>query len=249
MTASFPFSTVAHLEYPAGRSASDLNSLREGIALVPPESLFFHITRVSVRHPRARDLPPNDFANWAASALQEPEIAERLAFAGAQPLLNLEELRASLLRILEEASSRKRAETAPQGASFHFISARSVRADLGLTAKEPEQVVPLWPRIDFASAFYHLVEARILGPAEDDLVAWLRSRGAAKLAESAETLTMGGMPLMRLHREIGARWRRSLIPSRLLRRTEEPDAARRQEARAVVARFAGRLRRPKGPSE
>ena len=249
MTASFPFSTVAHLEYPAGRSASDLNSLREGIALVPPESLFFHITRVSVRHPRARDLPPNDFANWAASALQEPEIAERLAFAGAQPLVNLEELRASLLRILDEASSRKRAETAPQGAAFHFISARSVKAGLGLTAEEPEQVVPLWPRIDFASAFYHLVEARILGPVEDDLVAWLRSRGAAKLAASAETLTMGGMPLMRLHREIGARWGRSLIPSRLLRRTEEPDAARRQEARAVVARFAGRLRRPKGASE
>jgi len=249
MTASFPFSTVAHLEYPAGRSASDLNSLREGIALVPPESLFFHITRVSVRHPRARDLPPNDFANWTASALQEPEIAERLAFAGAQPLVSLEELRASLLRILDEASSRKRAETAPQGAAFHFISARSVKAGLGLTAEEPEQVVPLWPRIDFASAFYHLVEARILGPVEDDLVAWLRSRGAAKLAASAETLTMGGMPLMRLHREIGARWGRSLIPSRLLRRTEEPDAARRQEARAVVARFAGRLRRPKGASE
>jgi hypothetical protein len=249
MTASFPFSTVAHLEYPAGRSASDLSSLREGIASVPPESLFFHITRVSVRHPRARDLPPNDFANWAASALQEPEISERLAFAGAQPLVDLEELRASLLRILDAAPSKVRAETAPQGAAFHFMSARSVKADLVLVADEPEQVVPLWPRIDFASAFYHLVEARVLGPAEDDLVAWLRRRGATKLAESAEALTMGGMPLMRLHREIGGRWSRSLIPARLLRRTEEPDSARRQEARAVVARFAGRLRRPKEPTE
>lgn len=249
MSAPFAFSTVAHLEYPAGRSATDLASLREGIASVPPESLFFHITRVSVRHPRARDLPPNDFANWAAGTLQRPEIAERLAFAGAQPLVNLEELRASLLRILDEASSKTLAEIAPQGAAFHFISARSVKAELGLVAEEAEQVVGLWPRIDFASAFYHLVEARILGPAEDDLVAWLRSRSATKLAESAETLTMGGMPLMRLHREIGARWSRSLIPARLLRRTEESDSARRQEARAVVARFAGRLRRPKEPKE
>jgi hypothetical protein len=244
MTAPFSFSTVAHLEYPAGRSASDLPSLREGIARVPPESLFFHITRVAVRHPRARDLPPNDFANWTAGALQEPEIAERLAFAGAQPLADLEELRASLLRILDAASSRMRAEIAPQGAAFHFISARSVKAGLGLLAEEPEQVVHLWPRIDFAAAFYHLVEARVLGPAEDDLVAWLKRRGAMKLAESAETLTMGGMPLMRLHREIGGRWRRSLIATRILRRTEEPDSTRRQEARAVVARFAGRLRRP-----
>jgi len=248
MTAPFPFSTVAHLEYPAGHSASDLPSLREGIASVPPESLFFHVTRVSLRHPRARDLPPNDFANWTASALQEPEIAERLAFAGAQPLAPLEELRASLLRILDEAS-KKRAETAAQGAAFHFISARSVKADLGLVAEEPEQVVHLWPRIDFASAFYHLVEARVLGPAEDDLVAWLRRAGAARIADPAEELTGGGLPLMRLHREIAARWRRSLIPARLLRRAEEPDAARRQDARAVVARFAGRLRRPQREPE
>ena len=64
--AAFQFSTVAHLEYPAGRNATDLPSLREGIARVPAESLFFHISRVAVRHPRAHDLPPNDFANWTA---------------------------------------------------------------------------------------------------------------------------------------------------------------------------------------
>jgi hypothetical protein len=244
MTNGFPFSTVAHLEYPAGRVATDLRSLREGIARVPPESLFFHIARIAVRHPRAHDLPPNDFANWTAAALQEQEIAERLAFAGAQPLLELENLRASLLRILDDAQSRKRAEVATQAAAFHFISARSVKAPLGFTAEDPEQVVHLWPRVDFASAFYHLVEARVLGPAEDDLVAWLRRRGATRLAECAEELTAGGMPLLRLHREIGARWRRSMIAARVLKRTEDTDAARRQDSRAVMARFAGRLRRP-----
>ncbi len=241
---SFQFSTVAHIEYPAGRVATGLATLREGIARVPPESLFFHISRVMVRHPHARDLPPNDFANWTAAALQEPEVAERLAFAGAQPLLDLEELRASLLQILEQALRRKRAEVATEAATFHFISARSVRAPLGLTVDEPEQVVPVWHQVDPSSAFYHLVEARVLGPAEDDLVAWLRSRGANRLAESAEELTMGGLPLLRLQRAIGARWRRSQIPARLLRKAEGTDAARRQEARAVVARFAGRLRRP-----
>ena len=244
----FQFSTVAHLEYPAGRTANDLPSLREGIARVPPESLFFHIARVAVRHPRARDLPPNDFANWTSAALQEPEIAERLAFAGSQPLTDLESLRASLLRILDESRSRKPAEMAAQAATFHFITARSVKAPLEIVAVEPEQVVHLWPQVDAAAAFYHLIEARILGPSEDDLPAWLRARGALKLAQCAENLTMGGMPLLRLHREIGARWRRSLIAARLIRRTEESDATRRQEARAVVARFAGRLRKPRGGS-
>ncbi len=195
MTKPFRFSTVAHIEYPAGRVATGLSTLREGIARVPPESLFFHITRVMVRYPRARDLPPNDFANWTAAALQNLEVAERLAFAGAQPLVELEDLRASLLRILDEALSRKHAEETTEAAAF-------------------------------------------------------RARGAQRFAESAEDLTRGGMPLLRLQREIGARWRRSEITKRLLQRTERSDATRRQEARAVVARFAGRLRKPpKGKDE
>lgn len=246
MTATdFQLSTVAHLEYPAGRTATDLPSLREGIASVPAESLFFHITRVAVRHARAHDLPPNDFANWTAAALQEPELAERLAFAGTRPLMGLEDLRASLIRILDDAMGRKHNEE--EAAAFHFISGRSVKAALPFTVEHPEQVVHLWAHVDAAAVFYHLVEARVLGPAEDDLVAWLRGRGAARLADIAEELTMGGLPLLRLHREIGARWRRSLIGTRLLERTEKSDATRRQEAREVVARFAGRLR--KAPDE
>jgi len=244
MTKPFQFSTVAHIEYPAGRVATGLATLREGIARVPPESLFFHITRVMVRYPRARDLPPNDFANWTAAALQNLEVAERLAFAGAQPLVELEDLRSSLIRILDEALSKKHAEDAMEAAAFHFISARSVKAPLGFTADSPEQVVQLWPLVDPSAAFYHLVEARVLGPAEDNIVDWLRVQGAPRFAESAEDLTRGGIPLFRLQREIGARWRRSEITKRLLRRTERSDATRRQEARAVVARFAGRLRKP-----
>jgi len=241
---AFQLSTVAHLEFPAGRTATDLPSLREGIAQVPAESLFFHTARVAVRHPRAHDLPPNDFASWTAVALQEPELAERLAFAGTRPLVELEDQRASLLRVLDDAMSRKHEQE--EGAAFHFINARSVKAALPFTVEHPEQVVHLWPHVDSAAVFYHLVEARVLGPARDDLVAWLRARGAARLADIAEERTMGGLPLLRLHREIGARWRRSLIGPRLLQRAEKSDAARRQEAREVVARFAGRLRKPPG---
>jgi len=75
-------------------------------------------------------------------------------------------------------------------------------------------------------------EISLLSDLEKQLV---DAERATRLAESAEGLTMGGMPLYRLHREIGARWRRSLIGTRLLERTEKSDAARRQEARDVVA--------------
>jgi hypothetical protein len=240
----FRFSTVAHLEYPAGPVATDFATLREGIATVAPGSLFHHIVRMVARHPRAHDLPPNDFARWVGVGLQDPETAERLAFAGTQPLLPMEELRASLLRILDDVTARKRPDIGtPHAAAFHFVTARSVKAPLGLKAALPEQVPEVWRHVDSAAAFYHLIEARVLGPVEDDLVLWLERNGGTKLAGVAESLTMGGMPLLRLHREIGSRWRRALIPARLVRRTEESESVRRQEARAVVARFAGRLRK------
>ena len=242
--AGFRFSTVAHLEYPAGPVATDLATLREGVATVPPGSLFHHITRMVVRHPRAHDLPPNDLARWVGVALQDQETAERLAFAGTQPLLPMEELRASLLRILDDVASRKRPDVGTtQAAAFHFVTARSVKAPLGVAADLPEHVSEVWRRVDAAAAFYHLIEARVLGPGEDDLVLWLERNGGHKLAGVAESLTMGGMPLLRLHHEIGSRWRRALIPARLVRRTEESESVRRQEARAVVARLAGRLRK------
>src|SRR5258705_10684402 len=107
MTKPFLFSTIAHIEYPAGRVATGLAALRDGIARVPPESLFFHITRVMVRYPRARDLPPNDFANWTAAALHNLEIAERLALHGAQQLVVLEGLHASLLCTWSKRRSKR----------------------------------------------------------------------------------------------------------------------------------------------
>jgi len=241
--APFHFSTVAHLEYPAGPVATDFDTLREGIATVPVESLFYHTTRIAVRHPRAQDLPANDFARWVGTALQDAETAERLAFAGAQPVLPLEELRASLLRILDDVGHRKEPEPASEAAAFHFVTARSVKVPLDLEATDPELICEAWPYVDHGAAFYHLIEARVFGPASDDLIEWLKANGGRRMAEVAEDVLGGGMPLQRLQREIGGRWRRALIPSRLVRGTEASETERRAHARAVVARFAGRLRK------
>lgn len=238
----FHFSTVAHLELPAGWVATDLDGLSEGIAEVPADSLFNHVTRIGARHPRARDLPANDFARWVGTALQDPETAERLAFAGAQPIRPIEDLRAALVAILGSVPKRRRSESVPESAAFHFVRARSIVAGLALEAGEPERIVDLWEGVDLAAVFYHLVEARVIGPKADDLCLWLRARGAQSMAEGAEALSSAGLPLARLRREIAVRWRRALIPRRVVRRAEVPEEVRRSEERAAAARLAGRLR-------
>ena len=241
-TEGFHFHSVSHLESPTGASAVSLEALREGIAAAGHEVLFHHVTRLPIRFSHARDLPANDFARWARTALQDPAAAEQLAFAGAPSLAPLEEVRASLLAALEHVPARRRQHESPEEAAFRFVRSKSVTAPLPVVLVEPRDLSAQWPVLDRASVFYHLIEASVLGPGTAALIPWLRARGAASLAAHAEELAAAGHPLARLHRDLGARWRRKLIPERLVRRLETPEEERREEARTVIARLAGRLR-------
>lgn len=242
MSQAFEFHTPAALEVPAGAVALDLEAMRAGIASVPPGSLFQHVIRMPVRHPHARDVPENDFARWVGDALQLPEVSERLAFAGSSPANSLEDLRASLLSVFERVAAKERSREAAEGAAFHFIEARLVLAPLDLRVSEPHEVIEIWPWIDLPAAFYHLVEAPLLARSEHALIPWLRERGATGMADSAEHVVCSGRPLQFALREIGNRWRRSQIGRRLLQRAEAPELERQREARAAMARLAGRLK-------
>ena len=239
---AFRFYSAAPLESPTGLPATTLAALREGIAAAPAASLFHHVTRIPARFPHARDIPENDFARWVGDALQLPAVAERLAFAGSGGPASMEELRVGLLSVLDSASERDRTREAAEGAAFHFIASRSVEFPLDLEAADPEALVELWPRIDLGAAFYHLAEAPLLGPGDRSVVAWLREREAPGLADIAEGLVRAAPPLAKLHRDIGTRWRRSLIGKRLARRATASESERRRDAHEVIARLAGRLR-------
>ncbi|HET9950579.1 MAG TPA: DUF5752 family protein [Candidatus Eisenbacteria bacterium] len=239
---SFSLLSVSHLESPTGASAASLEALREAIAEAGHDVLFHHVTRLPIRFANARDLPANDFARWARTALQDPAAAEQLAFAGAPSLAPLEEVRASLLAALERVPERRRRHESPEETAFRFVRARSVTAPLSARLSDPRDISTHWPLLDQASVFYHLVEASVLGPEPAALIPWLEARGAATLARHARELAAAGLPLARLHRELGARWRRRLIPERLVRRLDASEELRRAEAHAAIARLAGRLR-------
>lgn len=242
MTAPFRFETVAHLESPAGLSASSLDSLREAIERAPDDSIFQHVTRIPARHPHARDLPANDFARWVGTALQAPEAAERLAFAGADPSRPIAEVRAALLAALERVPARDRRREVSEDAILRFVQARSVRVPLDIEAVTPAEAIGLWPQLDAGSVFYHLIEAPLRGNTGTSLAAWLRAQGAGGLARAAEEEVAEGRPLERLRRELGARWRRSLIGRRIAEKAGAPEAERRRDATATIARLAERLR-------
>lgn len=250
MNSPFRFLTATVLESPAGIVATDIASLREGIASAPAPSLFHHVTRVPARFPHARDLPANDFARWVRDALQLDELGERIAVRGSNPLEPIDQLCAGLIETLDRAPSRGRERIASDGEAFHFVTVRIVLAPLSTEAEAPDEVVNAWPGIDLGAAWHHLVASSVLGrPEEEALMPWLRGRGAAAMADAAGRLVRAGLPLARLHREIGTRWRRARIGRRLADRAGIPEAQRKEEARAAVARLAGRLRTRRSSDE
>ena len=239
---AFTFYTPSPLESPAGQIATDIQSLRDGLAACSDASVFQHVTRMPVRFPHARDVPENDFARWAGDVMQMPEVSERLAFVGSGSCTSFDELRGSLLGVLDRVQSKERRREAPEGASFYFLAAESVLAPLGVEARTPAEVIEVWPWIDLGSAFYHLVEAPLYGKDEHALITWLREHGGKSIADSAEQVVRSSRPLNILLREVGSRWRRSMIGRRLIERSEAPELERQREARAAMARLAGRLR-------
>ena len=242
MSDSFTFYTPSPLESPAGQVASDIQSLRDGIAACSDAALFQHVIRMPVRFPHARDVPENDFARWVGDLMQMPEVSERLAFVGSASCADFGELRGSLLGVLDRVQPKERRREAPEGASFYFIEAHSVLAPLGVDAKTPGEVIEVWPWIDLGAAFYHLVEAPLYGRADHALIPWLRDHGGKSMADSAEQVVRSSRPLNILLREVGSRWRRSMIGRRLIERAEAPELELQREARAAMARLAGRLR-------
>lgn len=246
---AFRFFTPATLESPAGVTAWNLDSLRSGIESVPASSLFHHVLRIPARFPAVRDLPEHDFARWVGDALQLPEVSERLAFVGSAPVESVDQLRAALLGVLDRTSPGDRRREAADGAAFHFVEVRTALVPLGLEASDPVDTIEVWPTLDLGSAFLHLVEASYFGWTDQALIPWLRSRGAAAMANAAASLVAAGLPLARLHRDVRTRWRRSMIGKRLAERMEVPEEVRRREARQVMARLAERLRSGKSDKE
>ena len=242
MNGAFTFLTPSPLESPAGQVATDIQSLRDGIAACSNASLFQHVVRMPVRFPHARDVPENDFARWVGDVMQMPEVSERLAFVGSSSCATFDELRGSLLGVLDRTQPKEKRREAPEGASFHFLEAQSVLAPLGVEVQSAGEVIEVWPWIDLGSAFYHLVEAPLASADEHSLIPWLRAHGGSSMADSAEQVVRSSRPLNILLREVGARWRRSMIGRRLIERSEAPELERQREARAAMARLAGRLR-------
>jgi hypothetical protein len=165
-----------------GRSAQTLRELRDHVAAVPLQSILHHfygsLLRPAFDHPDYR----NDFALWVRQQLHDAPLAERLGVIDPMLFEEHEELRQRLVDVIEDRLAEvEQLPMAPRGREFHFLRSQFVVLDTGLTARTPQELGTLIPRLSTGAIYFHFIEARRRAPLlVDDFSAWLKAWGRAQ---------------------------------------------------------------------
>src|SRR5215468_5664488 len=102
MAQPFVFKKVLYLVEVTGRKARTLDELLRALAVVPPESVGYHMHREFLAYKFAPIEYPNDFAYWAAKVLGDEILGERLANLRVFKHRSLEALRGEIARLVGE---------------------------------------------------------------------------------------------------------------------------------------------------
>lgn len=163
------------------REAASMRELRDRVAVCGENVLYHHFTGTLLRP--SFDYPDyhNDFAVWAKLYLDDRVLAERLGILDPYTDGSLEDLRGTMLDILDERLSELPTNPAvTKGNEFYFLEATTVIFETGDIIEEPSQLPVKLANMTNGSIFYHFIEARRRTPDRlDDFSEWLSQFGDA----------------------------------------------------------------------
>lgn len=159
-----------------GLVAQNLRELRDRVAQVEWQSLYYHffggLLRPVFNDPDYR----NDFAIWADRSLRDNRLAERLGMVDPLKYHDMEDLRSALLDILEDRLAEEEGtfHWVKSGHEFFFLTAQVVVFNTEMKVEDPCEMAVLFPKLSTGSIFYHFIEARRRVPGgKDDFTFWL----------------------------------------------------------------------------
>lgn len=246
----FELTSVVHLVRPAGSRARNLESLRLWIAEAPAATLFYHTVQCPLRRPDSTELPPDDLSAWVAGVVQDPQTAERLAFAVQGRAGSAADLREALLEVLHAVPDKDRfARAVPVESEFVLLTAESVTIPIGVTARDSESLIAALGEAEPGVWFYHLVEQPWYTPGPPAIVRWARERGDETLARVLEEASRGGRGLAEMRRRTLKRWGQSQLRSRVAAATRASEDERREAGRTAVAGLVRRITHTEAPDD
>jgi hypothetical protein len=244
VTAVEPFElcTVAHLVRPTGRAAHDLDTLLAVVGELSPAALFHHTVQYRLREPLGDEMPRDDFSKWVGGVAQDPETAERLAFAIGEHSSSAEDVRGAIRSVLEAVPERiRKTHDVPEGGEMVFLEGESVVLPMGRAVSDLDDLHAALSDADNGVWFYHLIEAPWFHGRDSGLLGWVRGCDR-RIAERLASEGASGQPLENVRRRVLQRWRRKGLSQRLVDATGRPDDVRRAEAREVMGRLARRVK-------
>ncbi|MCE5243021.1 MAG: DUF5752 family protein [Desulfobacteraceae bacterium] len=174
----FQFYECFMMAMPLGKKVANLKELLGGLHEIDEAVLFYHLiqSRLTLDHPAVEY--PNDFALWAANALQNSELAEKLSSFDPFECRNLGLVRQAVVDVLEEYLwDLPSVPWARPGFEFHFCQASLVVMDSLMSAHTLKEFCGALTQVGLDSIYYHFFEARWrLGELKsDDFSFWIES--------------------------------------------------------------------------
>lgn len=178
-TEGFAVKDCALIALATGTRAQTLRGLHDNLGDCHPGSIYYHFWG-GLLHSRFEQREyNNDFAAWAAHALHDNILAERLGVIDPSAFGGIEDLRRELIDILEQRlDEREYLAWAQPDQQFEFLRSQIVVFDTGKRIVRPDELAILVPQLSAGSIFYHFIDARRRLPDEtDDFRGWLQGLG------------------------------------------------------------------------
>jgi hypothetical protein len=162
---------------PIGVKVANLRELLHALREVSDAVIYYHLlqSRLAVAPPTVEF--PNDFALWAALALQDSALAEKLSSFDPLDYDNLGQVRQAMVDILEEYLwDLPFLPWARPGFELHFCEASTVVIRSEIAANNLPEFCQALTKVGLDSMYYHFFEARWrLKKPIDDFSYWIET--------------------------------------------------------------------------
>ncbi|OGP74835.1 MAG: hypothetical protein A2Y80_02825 [Deltaproteobacteria bacterium RBG_13_58_19] len=157
----FVFRECFLMPMPLGQKVVNLRELLQALREVKESVLYYHLiqSRLVLTTPAVEF--PNDFALWAAAALQDVKLAEKLSSFDPFDYESLEKVRQAMVDLLEEYLwDSPYVPWARPGFEFHFCEASTVVLRSEIAAQTLREFCESLNKVGLDSLYYHFFEAR-----------------------------------------------------------------------------------------
>lgn len=194
--------------------AQDLRELRDRLTACSSNSLIHHFCETPLRHTFDDPDYRNDFAVWSRQSLADNVLAERLGIIDPYEIPNVEDLRQSVIDIVEDRLS----ELAPMvpgmrgGREFYFIEATSIVFETPKRISHPNELSDAVKSMTPGSIYFHFLESRRREPLrKDDFSVWIEKFGeeGQRYADSISHLDFYFKTLLELRTELSTAFGRA----------------------------------------